>query len=58
MQVVFELVSRHKFSIQLIMLRILIYIKIGCGLRTTIDILGIFEEVPDESFKRSLVINP
>ncbi len=52
MQVVFELVSRHKFSIQLIMLRILIYIKIGCGLRTTIDILGIFEEVPDESFKK------
>ncbi len=32
------------------MLCVLIYVRTGCGLRSTVDILGIFEEVLGESF--------
>ena len=32
------------------MLCVLIYVRTGCGLRTTVNILGIFEEVLGESF--------
>ena len=44
-QVAFEPVPGHRFSIQLIMLCVLIYVRIGCGLRTVISIIRIFEEV-------------
>ncbi len=44
-QVAFEPVPGHRFSIQLIMLCVLIYVRTGCGLRTVISIIRIFEEV-------------
>lgn len=47
-QVAFEPVPGHRFSIQLIMLCVLIYVRTGCGLRTVISIIGIFEEVTGE----------
>lgn len=50
MQVAFEPVPGHRFSVQLIMLCVLIYVRTGCGLRTVVDILRIFEEVLGESF--------
>ena len=42
-RVAFEPVPGHRFSIQLIMLCVLMYVRTGCGLRTVVDILGIFE---------------
>lgn len=34
----------------MILLCVLIYVRTGCGLRTVISILGIFEEVMGEAF--------
>lgn len=49
-QVAFEPVPGHRFSFQMIMLCVLIYVRTGCGLRTVISIIGIFEEVMGEAF--------
>lgn len=48
-QVAFEPVPGHRFSIQMIMLCLLISVRAGCGLRTVISIIGIFEEVMGEA---------
>ncbi len=39
-QVAFEPVPGHRFSIQLIMLCVPIYVRTGCGLRTVISIIS------------------
>lgn len=57
MQVAFEPVPGHRFSIQLIMLCVLMYVRTGCGLRTVVDILGIFDEVLGESFGKTPCYN-
>lgn len=57
-QVAFDPVPGHRFSIQLIMLCVLIYVRTGCGLRTVVDILGIFEEVLGERFGKVPCYNP
>lgn len=39
------------------MLCVLMYVRTGCGLRTVVDILGIFEEVLGESFGKTSCYN-
>lgn len=45
MEVAFEPVPGYRFSIQIILLCVLIYARTSCGLRTVVEIMGIFEEV-------------
>lgn len=45
MEVAFEPVAGYRYSLQIIMLCVLIYARTSCGLRTVVEILGIFEEV-------------
>ncbi|EJX08807.1 hypothetical protein EVA_03080 [gut metagenome] len=39
------------------MLCVLIYVRTGCGLRTVVSILGIFEEVMGSAFGKVLCYN-
>lgn len=45
MEATFEPVPGYRFSLQMIMLCILIYVRTSCGLRTVVEIMNIFEEV-------------
>lgn len=45
MDVHFEPVEGHRYSIQIILLCVFIYVRTSCGLRTVVDILKIFEDV-------------
>ena len=52
-EVAFEAVPGHRFSIQLIMLCVLIYAQTGCGLRTVVSILQIFKKVLGSPFGKT-----
>lgn len=45
MEAHFEPVEGHRYSIQIVLLCVFIYVKTSCGLRTVVEILKIFEEV-------------
>lgn len=45
MEAHFEPVEGHRYSIQIVLLCVFIYVKTSCGLRTVVDILKIFEDV-------------
>lgn len=43
----FDPVEGHRYSIQIVLLCVFIYVKTSCGLRTVVEILKTFEEVLD-----------
>lgn len=45
MEAHFEPVKGHRYSIQIILLCVFIYVKTTCGLRTVVEIMNIFEDV-------------